>query len=401
MARYKPSKPPSRLQGAKFPWGAVGLFLVIVATVVGWWLPHDNSNSPSITPSQKTEVPILLPDPPAWAPDPSALSLLPPPETSPSNPPPSLPIPTLPILVSNLPPKLVPTARVQMQFSVRSVTNLIEAQIALVRLGLSVGSIDGIAGPQSAAAIRVFQARHGLEQTGWLGRATRSALELSSLPFTRFEVTQVLLEGLAPLPTTWLGKSKASHLGFETLLESVAERFQSHPRLIRGLNPGIDWEHPFVGLNILVPDVTILGARRPSLVRISLSGHHLRAFNSRGDLLVHFPCSIARRVEKRPIGDLQVVAVVADPDYTFDPEMFSESVEARSLDRKLRVAPGPKNPVGSAWIGLDRAGYGIHGTPNPEDVGRTESHGCFRLANWNADLLRRMAWKGLPVRVEP
>ncbi|MSU32108.1 MAG: murein L,D-transpeptidase [Pedosphaera sp.] len=400
MARSKPSKRPIRLQGERFPWGALGLSLVIVAVGVGWWLQRDNSNSPPITPFQKTEVSILLPDPLVLS-DPPALSLIPPPKTSPSNPTPSLPIATLPILVSNLPPKLVPTARVEMKFSARSVTNLVEAQIALARLGISAGSIDGVAGPQSAAAFRAFQMRQGLELTGRLDRATRSALILSSLPFTRFEVTQVLLEGLAPLPKTWLGKSKATHLGFETLLELIAERFQSHPSLIRGLNPGIDWEHPIAGLNLLVPDVTILGARRPSLVRISLSGHHLRAFSSRGDLLVHFPCSIARRVENRPIGDLQVVVVVSDPDYTFDPEMFPESVAARSIDRKLRVAPGPNNPVGSAWIGLDRAGYGIHGTPKPEDVGRTESHGCFRLANWNADLLRRMAWKGLSVRVEP
>jgi hypothetical protein len=96
-----------------------------------------------------------------------------------------------------------------------------------------------------------------------------------------------------------------------------------------------------------------------------------------------------------------VVVAVADPDYTFDPEVFPESAEARSLGRKLRLPPGPNNPVGTAWIGLDRPGYGIHGTPKPEDVGRTESHGCFRLANWNADLLRRMAWVGLPIRVEP
>jgi hypothetical protein len=80
--------------------------------------------------------------------------------------------------------------------------------------------------------------------------------------------------------------------------------------------------------------------------------------------------------------------------------VFPESPESRTVGRKLRIPPGPNNPVGVAWIGLNRTGYGIHGTPKPEEVGRTESHGCFRLANWNAELLRRMAWPGLPVRVE-
>jgi lipoprotein-anchoring transpeptidase ErfK/SrfK len=190
-------------------------------------------------------------------------------------------------------------------------------------------------------------------------------------------------------------------LGHETLLELVAERTQSHPAMVRRLNPDFDWEKARPGDVLTVANPQPVSARRPALVRVSLSGRHLRAFDASGNLLVHFPCSIARKVDKRPVGDLHVVVAVADPDYTFDPEVFPESAEARSLGRKLRLPPGPNNPVGTAWIGLDRPGYGIHGTPKPEDVGRTESHGCFRLANWNADLLRRMAWVGLPIRVEP
>jgi len=53
------------------------------------------------------------------------------------------------------------------------------------------------------------------------------------------------------------------------------------------------------------------------------------------------------------------------------------------------------------WIGLDKIGYGIHGTPGPEQIGRTESHGCFRLANWDAEYLMRLAWVGMPVLVQP
>ncbi len=111
--------------------------------------------------------------------------------------------------------------------------------------------------------------------------------------------------------------------------------------------------------------------------------------------------SIASRVEKRPVGELRVTVVARDPDYTFNPEVFPESEEARSLGRKLILPPGPNNPVGLAWIGLDLPGYGIHGTPKPEQVGRTESHGCFRLANWDALTLLDLVWTGLPVVVEP
>jgi len=98
---------------------------------------------------------------------------------------------------------------------------------------------------------------------------------------------------------------------------------------------------------------------------------------------------------------LRVVSLAANPNYTFNPRIFPESTEARELDRKLLLQPGPNNPVGVVWIGLNRPGYGIHGTPSPEQVGRTESHGCFRLANWNAEYLRQLAWVGLPVFIRP
>ena len=98
---------------------------------------------------------------------------------------------------------------------------------------------------------------------------------------------------------------------------------------------------------------------------------------------------------------LRVTVAIPNPDYTFDPALFPESTEARGLDRKLSIPPGPNNPVGVAWIGLDLPGYGIHGTPNPEHVGRTESHGCFRLANWDARTLLSLVWVGMPVTVEP
>ncbi len=102
------------------------------------------------------------------------------------------------------------------------------------------------------------------------------------------------------------------------------------------------------------------------------------------------------------MGELHVAVIAPNPNYTFDPELFPESAEAKqSPGVKLILPPGPNNPVGMVWIGLDKPGYGMHGTPGPEAVGRTESHGCFRLANWNAELLLKVVWMGMPVYVEP
>ena len=282
----------------------------------------------------------------------------------------------------------------------RGATNHLEAQIALAGLGISSGSIDGVGGAQTAAALKAFQMQQGLEPTGGLDRGTRKALLLKRAPLVAYRVVADDLQRLATVPETWVGKSQAAGLEHETLLERLAERFQSHPNLLRRLNPAVDWTRPNEGLELVVPAIPPVPARRAGLIRISLPGRFLRVFDTGGQLIAHFPCSIARRVEKRPVGDLQVVVTVPNPDYTWDPEVFPESPESRTVGRKLRIPPGPNNPVGVAWIGLDRPGYGIHGTPRPEEVGRTESHGCFRLANWNAELLRRMAWPGLTVRVE-
>jgi len=219
-------------------------------------------------------------------------------------------------------------------------------------------------------------------------------------PSVIYRVVPEDLQRLAPVPDTWVAKSQAAGLEHETLLERLAERFQAHPVLLRRLNPTVDWTRPAEGLELTVPSLPPVPARRAGLIRISLPGRFLRVFDTGGRLIAHFPCSIARRVERRPVGDLRVVVTVTNPDYTWDPEVFPESPESRTVGRKLRIPPGPNNPVGVAWIGLDRSGYGIHGTPRPEEVGRTESHGCFRLANWNAELLGRMAWPGLTVRVE-
>lgn len=284
----------------------------------------------------------------------------------------------------------------------RSVDSWLEAQIALARHGFSSGPIDGVAGAQSASALRAFQESAGLKPTGRLDQPTRDALVLETPPLTQFVLTEEDLAMLLPLGKTWLEKSQQTALAHETALELVAELTHASPRFIEALNPSVNWNAPPAGTHLSVPAITLAPfTAKAARIEVRLADHVLQARDANGKLLAHFPVSIASKVEKRPVGELHVTVVIADPNYTFDPATFSESAEARELGRKLILAPGPNNPVGVAWIGLDRAGYGIHGTPTPEHVGRTESHGCFRLANWDARTLLSLAWIGLPVTVVP
>ena len=259
-------------------------------------------------------------------------------------------------------------------------------QIALARKGISPGVLDGLTGQRTSAALRAAGTNIAPAEDLW----------------TTYTVTTNDLARLLPLGKTWLAKSQQERLDYETILELVAEKAWSHTNLIMRLNPGIDWTNVVAGTEIKVPKMELPPLKgKAAFVKIFLGDRVIEAFDADTNLLAHFPCSVAASMDKRPVGELHVETVAENPNYTFNPDVFPESAEARQLGRKLILAPGPNNPVGTVWIGLDRPGYGIHGTPRPEAVGRAETHGCFRLANWNAELLLKLIEIGTRVYVEP
>jgi lipoprotein-anchoring transpeptidase ErfK/SrfK len=281
------------------------------------------------------------------------------------------------------------------------VETILEAQIALVEQAISPGSIDGVAGSQTGAALAAFQKKRGIAPSGLLDAPTRALLLISLPALTEYTLTDEDFGRIMPIPKMWLGKSEQTRLDFESILELLGEKTFSNPQLIREMNPGVNWNEVAIGTQVTLPRVDYPPlAAKAAFVKISLQHCVLEAFDAETNLLAHFPCSIGRVAAKRPAGELHVASIALDPNYTFDPAVFPESPEAQAIGRKLILPPGPNNPVGVAWIGLDRPGYGIHGTPAPEQVGRTESHGCFRLANWNASYLARLVWVGMTVIVE-
>lgn len=284
----------------------------------------------------------------------------------------------------------------------RPVESVLEAQVELHRRGFSCGSIDGVMGAQTAAALRAWQRSTGIRETGTLDAATRQGLLLVGVATIQHVVTAADIEAVGVLPQTWLEKSQLAVLAHETVQELIAERYRASPKLLERLNPEIDWQALAAGAAITVPAVeqaTISG--HVAQVVIKLEARELELLDVDARVIGHCPVSIARRVEKRPVGELKVQVVIREPNYTFDPEVFNDVPEAKELGRKLIISPGPNNPVGRAWIGLDLPGYGIHGTPDPEKIGRTESRGCFRLANWDALTMTEVLRVGMVVVVEP
>jgi len=306
---------------------------------------------------------------------------------------------------SNLPTPSVPSTNLAIVVLPGFEEKFLILQVALARRAISSGSFDGLMGSQTRTALKAFQSREGLTPSGVADDATMTRLQAQAAApiYTNYTVATGDLVRLLPLGKTWLEKSAQERMDYETFLELIAERTQSNPKLVTALNGGVDWNRVAAGDRIKVVSIAYPEpASKAAFVRISIGARTLQVFDAETNLIAHFPCSIASRVEKRPVGEALHVSVVApNPNYTFDPEVFPESAEARQLGRKLILQPGPNNPVGAVWIGLDKPGYGMHGTPKPEDVGRTESHGCFRLANWNAEYLLKLVTVGTPVFVDP
>ena len=272
-----------------------------------------------------------------------------------------------------------------------------ELQTALDRDGFGVGPIDGKDGARTHGALLDFRhARHLGE------KAARAALTNSAAPaVATYVVSDDDVEQLGAAPTDWVEAADVPRMAHETMDQLLAERFHASPRFIQRLNPSLsNWDGSLSGVAVTVPNARPASWHPPAArLEVDCRALRLRAFDSNEVLIASFPCSIAMDLGRVPTGDLRVATFAPNPNYTFDPANFPESSKAREIGRKLIIPPGPKNPVGVYWMSLSAPGFGIHGTPHPETIGRRESHGCFRLTNWDILTLAQMVTVGTPVSV--
>ncbi|MEO6365768.1 MAG: L,D-transpeptidase, partial [Luteimonas sp.] len=94
-----------------------------------------------------------------------------------------------------------------------------------------------------------------------------------------------------------------------------------------------------------------------------------------------------------PIGAWKINGVAMNPVFNYNPKLFWD---AKPSDQKAKIPAGPNNPVGTVWVDLSKEHYGIHGTPEPSRISKSESHGCIRLTNWTANMLAKAVAPGMP-----
>ncbi|MEK6677095.1 MAG: L,D-transpeptidase [Planctomycetota bacterium] len=270
-------------------------------------------------------------------------------------------------------------------------------QIALENEGFSPGIIDGRTGRKTETATREFQRARGLAVTGALDSATAATLQVKpELAVILYCVRPDDVTDIGELPTDWLDKSKKKRLSYESAEAALAEKFHCSRALLTQLNPGRNFSLIKAGDVLQVPRMADTPTtRRGQTVEIDLGEKTIRVMSPQGNVVGLFHCSVAAKKSHLPSGTAHVEVITPNPTYLFDPKMWPE---VKGIDRKLLIPPGPRNPVGLCWIGLSLPGYGIHGTPQPEMIGKTGSHGCIRLTNWDAIRLARMIAPGTSIR---
>ena len=188
-----------------------------------------------------------------------------------------------------------------------------------------------------------------------------------------------------------LEEAKLPQLNYSSALEGIASKFHVNPKLLAQLNPGKNFDKP--GEEIFAPNVLTSAPAKAASVVVDGSEHSVRALDSKGKVLAFYPATVGSAHDPLPAGKWKILGKRFNPEFHYNPNLFWDS---ENKNVKATLPPGPKSPVGVVWISLSKAHYGIHGTPEPSTIGRTESHGCIRLTNWDAEELANMVGPGTP-----
>jgi lipoprotein-anchoring transpeptidase ErfK/SrfK len=285
------------------------------------------------------------------------------------------------------------------------VNEVLAMQVALDRSGFSPGEIDGKAGPNLQRAIAAFQQSHQLPTTGQIDDQAWKELAGSGdvPPLVEYAVTDADVAGpfTPDIPAKLTDQAALDALSYRTPLEALAERFHSSPALLQQLNPAAMFQR--AGERLMVPNVnsssgtsgsSTTSAASNVTVVVTKSTSALTLEDPSGRILFHAPVTSGSTHDPLPIGEWKVNGVQRNPKFHYNPQLFWDATPA---DRKATLQPGPNNPVGIVWIDLSKPHYGIHGTPEPSNIGHVESHGCVRLTNWDADRVAQWVKPGTKV----
>jgi len=277
-------------------------------------------------------------------------------------------------------------------------------EVLLDRQDFSPGEIDAKLGTNAAHAIAALQTASGLEPTGDADCATWHTLrgETAGEMIATYTIENADVKGpfARNIPNDLEKQASLPALSYRSGLELLGERFHVSPVLLQRMNPRVAFK---AGAEIKVPAVTAFeGDAKPPkeplepevTIQVTRGDSALRALRPDGSVIFFAPVTTGSEHDPLPIGNWKVTSIDRHPAFHYNPQLFWDANPKHS---KATIKPGPNNPVGVVWIGLDLEHYGLHGTPEPSRIGYTESHGCVRLTNWDAARVASIVKPGTPV----
>jgi lipoprotein-anchoring transpeptidase ErfK/SrfK len=280
-------------------------------------------------------------------------------------------------------------------------TNTIELQVRLDRAGFSVGEIDGAMGNNTTRAVTAYVGARKLPENAAIGDISAALGREQNVPGLatyRISAEDIVGPFEEVIPNDMMKQARLESLGFRNALEALGEKLHSSPALLKRLNP----KARFVAdEEISAPNVATTPPVVPSgdvVIRVSKDDSSLRAETPDGQLVFRAPVTTGSEHDPLPLGDWKVTEVRWHPPFHYNPNLFWD---ADAEDGKATLPPGPNNPVGVVWIGIDRPHYGLHGTPEPSRIGKAASHGCVRMTNWDAARVASLVRAGTRVLFQP
>ena len=296
---------------------------------------------------------------------------------------------------ASLPPDTGGKAAVDPSLSLGVRQDVAALQVLLDRGGASPGVIDGRFGSNVDKALAAYNQITGsnLKSTDTVG--IQAALAQSGGDaFASYTITAEDAAGpyVASIPEDYGQKAQLNCMCYTSVTEALAERFHMDENYLKSINKGLDFNRP--GTIIKVANFGKLVSTPVARIVADKTKKEVYAYDAGGKLVAAYPATIGSADTPSPTGIHAVSRIALDPNYTYNPNI---NFKQGQNDKILTIPPGPNGPVGSVWIALDKPTYGIHGTPEPSKIGKTESHGCVRLTNWDARELAKLVSPGVTV----